>query len=109
MNCDIAWAAGLFEGEGCITYGSSKNYPRLQLKTTDQDVIERFTIAVGVGKISELNYKTSTGKTIWMWNCGKSNEVRDLLEKFLPWLGQRRTEKAEEALEKVAGIKEYVV
>src|SRR5262249_57044888 len=30
MNADIAWAAGLFDGEGCITFVGNPRTPRLR-------------------------------------------------------------------------------
>ena len=37
---NIAWAAGIIEGEGCITPGMRPNSFRLTLEMTDRDVVE---------------------------------------------------------------------
>lgn len=39
---DIAWAAGLIEGEGCFTLHSDMKRPYFLLDMTDKDVLERF-------------------------------------------------------------------
>lgn len=52
MNCEIAWAAGLFEGEGSFDHSAGNAHrPRATMSLTDQDVLERFMRAVGVGTI----------------------------------------------------------
>ena len=38
---DLAWAAGLIEGEGCFTL-HSKKHPYFLLDMTDKDVLEKF-------------------------------------------------------------------
>ena len=49
FNPAIAWAAGLFEGEGTITRCDGRLHLRMQL--TDLEVLERFAEIVGTGKI----------------------------------------------------------
>lgn len=40
---ELAWAAGLLEGEGCFTLnGPSKRTPMVGLNMTDRDVVEKF-------------------------------------------------------------------
>ena len=39
-GCEIAWAAGLFEGEGTITQSGGRLYVRL--KMTDESIVLRF-------------------------------------------------------------------
>ena len=103
MNEDtaIAWAAGLFEGEGCIT--GNKNVPNLReikIKMTDKDVMQRFVDIVGYGNLrgpyTQRN-RPST-KPFWVWAIGKRLEVVRILTMFLPYFGERRSEKAIEAI-----------
>jgi hypothetical protein len=51
---EIAWAAGLFEGEGSITrFGRSGKFDlRVSLNMTDEDVVRRFDAIVDRGKVS---------------------------------------------------------
>ena len=95
---EIAWAAGLFEGEGCISH-STKNQPRLYIGMTDKDIIERFVEIVDCGKITTRIRKDPKHKAQWIWQIQKASEVCRILTMFLPYLGQRRAYKALNALD----------
>ena len=50
----VIWAAGLFEGEGCVSLrramkGNHIEYAYLQLKMTDKAIVERFRDVFGFG------------------------------------------------------------
>lgn len=53
----IEWAAGFFEGEGCISLQRQKRngkiftYMSLHLSSTDEDVVRSFVETVGIGKV----------------------------------------------------------
>jgi hypothetical protein len=104
---EVAWAAGLFEGEGCITYGSDKRYPRLQLRSTDKDIVLKFVDIIGVGSYVEEGTRSDNWKDVYFWQVGGSTEVKYVLELLLPFLGKRRTEAAHEALNKIKNIRSY--
>ncbi len=89
----IEWAAGLFEGEGCITT-RGKGYDRLCLKMTDKDVVEKFHSTVQVGQVIFIPTKNPKWKDAWQWQCQKRSDVYFVLNKFLPYLGNRRAFKA---------------
>jgi hypothetical protein len=106
---EIAWAAGLFEGEGCVYISKRLTVGKLERATvslvvssTDLDVLERFFAVVNCGKILHESGSWSGKQPHWKdtyeWRTAKRDEVKELLYQFLPWLGSRRTEKAEEAL-----------
>lgn len=107
-NEQIAWAAGIFEGEGCISLmqsrsrGSNRTRPwvRLSVQMTDRDVIEHLYEVVAVGGVS-LHHRANRPKykDCWAWQASARDDVIELLTLFLPWLGNRRTAKANEALE----------
>jgi hypothetical protein len=42
---DIAWVAGLIEGEGCFTF--NKGTPRLAIDMTDKDVLDKLASFIG--------------------------------------------------------------
>ena len=97
----LAWAAGFFEGEGCIK--KDKCYQVLSINNTDKDVMERFISIVGYGNLNGP-YK-SGGKShkphyklCWYWQVGKKSEVRRILLLFMRYFGKRRTQRAYEAL-----------
>lgn len=97
---EIAWAAGLFEGEGCIsTYQG--DHTQLTLVSTDFDVIERFHRIVGVGTVSGPYQPNGNPKwkPAMKWLCSHQHEACSLLERLLPLLCGRRQERAQEAID----------
>lgn len=97
----IEWAAGLFEGEGSISLARSRNriYPRLVLASTDEDVVRRFHETIGVGYVNGP-YKQANRphtKPTWRWEAFGTS-ARKALPLLLPFLGERRTARANEVL-----------
>tara|TARA_R100000234_G_C4833456_1_gene107915 strand:+ start:138 stop:476 length:339 start_codon:yes stop_codon:yes gene_type:complete len=103
---DVAWAAGLFEGEGCIT-DDKKKYRRLQLSMTDEDVMEKFVRIVNYGRLNgpyipgKPGFRRAKHKPFWYWSVGRRSEVLRILKMFIPYFGQRRSQKAIEAISKI--------
>lgn len=107
--CDIAWAAGLFEGEGCISLYSQprkvvEDYKKLYLsmKMTDKDIMERFAEIVGgsVRKHHTPSMKKGNHKVQWIWTVF-NEEAERVAMLLLPFLGERRTSKFWEVFEEV--------
>lgn len=91
----IAWAAGVFEGEGCISVVRSGpqagRRASLNMKMTDRDVIERFRAAVGRGSIHEDKWYARRGQpSQWRWRVSAQSDVLHILDAFEPFLGERR-------------------
>jgi len=103
-SIDIAWAAGLFEGEGTIFFHTDSKRYRLGLKMTDQDVVEKFFNIFKVGRLygpytpKEKKLNGENRKDFWIWQCSKHSEVNGFLKKLLPYFGKRRAAKTIEAL-----------
>lgn len=99
---ELAWAVGLFEGEGCITrrvIRSKYISCDLVLHMTDEDVVRRFYQLVGIGSIrKDLGPVHRGNKLSWRWTVRSRQEVAVLLKAFLPFLGLRRAAKATEAI-----------
>lgn len=94
---EVIWAAGLFEGEGCITL--SGKAPRLKLNSTDEDVVRRFHEAVCVGQVREERAQEKYGyKRQWEWYTGAKKDVAQIIVLFWPHLCMRRRNRAEEVL-----------
>jgi hypothetical protein len=96
-SAQIAWAAGLFEGEGTIV--DSAGPVQLRVKMTDLDVLERLLDVFGVGEIYGPYESGSRDghvrKPHWVWICGEPF-VRKVFEAMAPWLGARRIARARE-------------
>jgi uncharacterized C2H2 Zn-finger protein len=108
---EIAWAAGLFEGEGCITvcWPNDNHHVlplvRLAITMTDRDVLERFCQVVRCGSVGpERRYGREHHKPAYVWLVSSRAEVERLLLAFLPWFGARRTAKATETLAEIARL-----
>lgn len=97
---DIAWAAGLFEGEGYISFTRNKykgkyypqKFPKIGLEMTDYDVLQKFQSIVG-GKITKQRRRKKEydgAKRTWIWYCGLRKDVIRILKWFQPYLGKRR-------------------
>lgn len=97
-----AWAAGLFEGEGsAICRPVSRRRPkdvqrRLQIPLCDRDVLDRFALVVGAGKVRPVKDRgpTRTGKRhrpMFIWTCSRWSDIERICDRFLRYMGSRRT------------------
>ena len=60
---------------------------------TDKDVVQMFAEAVGFG--NKITERTRVGqKTSYQWSLSKPAHVREVLNKLLTFLGNRRAYKA---------------
>lgn len=92
----IAWAAGLFEGEGCISstpkVGTRARNRVLALVMTDRDIVERFHRVVGgVGTFRSRRLTNDKWKDQWEWRCTGWGEIVHVLTLLGPHLGERRS------------------
>lgn len=95
-STNIAWAAGLFEGEGSVypvnqkRYGKEYHYVRMCLKMTDEDVVDRFHAIVKVGSVTFVPREKPHYKDAWLWQLNNREQCSDLIDKLWPYLGNRR-------------------
>lgn len=102
-TADLAWAAGLFEGEGCISKTNVSSVRLdLALKARDRDVLQRFQGTLGIGKLYGP-YKN--GMVHWL-AFGRETSVAVLLDLW-PYLGKRRKAKAIEFFPNLAYHRQY--
>jgi hypothetical protein len=104
---EIAWAAGLFEGEGSISTRRApsdrvnktfRTYPELCLDSTDEDVVVRFAAAVGGGRVYGP-YRATRPNHKPRWRCVLVGQAaRAALELIGPYLCERRTARMHEVL-----------
>lgn len=108
---ELAWAAGLFEGEGTIcavkakVVTGTKFYPRAQLGMTDLDVITRFVDIIGIGKVRGPYEKNGSAgirpKPIYFWAVAKKDEFEEAINMLWPFLGERRREQVHDVFKKI--------
>jgi hypothetical protein len=99
---DIAWAAGLFEGEGAIVQRGRRHgvYTYLQVKMSDRDTVEHFARIVGCGTVREAGWEQSVRgtKLLFVWQTGAWADVQRIINDFLPYFMLRRRKRAVKAL-----------
>lgn len=100
---ELAWAAGLFEGEGSIGVDRSAGrylYPRIQLSMCDEDTVRRFASVVG-GKVwGPYRHHLADERgwsSFWSW-AKKGRPAALIIDQLWPWLSERRKQKWQEAL-----------
>lgn len=98
---DVAWAAGLFEGEGCLhlsrTDYKGTDYARAVavVTMTDEDIVRRFHMIVGVGRIYRPQRREGR-KPQWRWQVADKAGFAEFTALIEPWLGVRRLAKLTE-------------
>jgi hypothetical protein len=101
---ELAWAAGLFEGEGCIAVNVSPHHHGVQpiatLTMTDEDSVQRFVAAIGMGSVRSYPAKGSR-KAIYCWRVGSLEGVQQVLCLLWFGLGTRRRQRAREVMRAV--------
>lgn len=98
---DIAWAGGLFEGEGCFSSHKVGKYygnPSASLGMTDEDSVRRFHAVVGLGRVRYENRAKRGWKDYWVWSCSSIEDVEIVVGLLYPYLGKRRQGRAMEVL-----------
>jgi hypothetical protein len=106
---EIAWAGGLFEGEGSIWFdghrhrtGTGRLRLGMSLSLTDHDVITRFCRIVGHGTVAGPYMSAKSTKPYWIWQVRNAAAVGYVSELLRPWLGERRTRTLDELYAKKA-------
>lgn len=104
---EIAWLAGLLEGEGSFgldrrsstkyIHSTSPPAPYIQLSMVDEDIIKRVADLVDK-KYHKLNRKTNANKHVFKVPIGDRATLRALLPDLLPYFGLRRKANVQECL-----------
>jgi hypothetical protein len=99
----IAWVAGVFEGEGTFTYrtysGTGRRQITLRVVMTDLDVIKRLHTTTGIGNLygpyvsKQLKQDGTNRKSSYHWAITTQSDVVALGNALYPWLGERRKAK----------------
>lgn len=101
---EVAWLAGLFEGEGCISF-TGRNSVCLVVVMTDEDVVRRCREVTGIGTLLGPYVVSGKRKPQWTWRVGRAEDVEPLLQAMHPWFGVRRRCRAEAALVRLGGVR----
>lgn len=99
---DLAWLAGLLEGEGYFgtinnrVSGKIYRYPRIGVAMTDRDVIEKVAALWGT-KIQTLKPRGVSKLTSYRITLVGSRAL-EWMKLVLPYMGSRRTDQIENAI-----------
>lgn len=99
-EAQIAWAAGLFEGEGSIGFRKvqkGRAPTTLRLGMTDFDAVEAFQQVFGVGRI-RIERRTRPHQDLFYFEVSSFATIEYVLRQLRPWLKSRRGAAADEAL-----------
>jgi len=114
-ECEIAWAAGFFEGEGYFSPNirqlkdGPRVYPTMGLKNTDREMLERFHRIIGVGIIRPAyigsQKRRAHHKDAWRWRVTNRTDAEHVLRLLKPWLSPRRLARATEIFDDRGDLK----
>jgi hypothetical protein len=97
---EIAWAAGLFEGEGCFTaqgQARGKYYGVAKLSMVDAQIVERFAAIVQVGHLTWR--PASPGRQRQrVWTAASFEDFQAVAHLLWPHLSTRRRVRAGQIL-----------
>lgn len=87
VDTELAWAAGFFDGEGCVRLIQNR-YARLSITQRERICLDRFYHAVGdIGSLS--TYKGGTyGDIYWRYECSRQSLIDLIYERLSPWLSE---------------------
>lgn len=95
---EIAWVAGILEGEGCFHVKRNwYNQPSITVDMTDEDILLRLAKFTEIGRV--YGPYEGVNKPKWHWKVQRINDCIALCNAVLPWMGERRTEQINSLLE----------
>jgi hypothetical protein len=97
-NNEIAWVAGLLEGEGCFSLTKAKNRMYISCSMTDKDIIEKLYSLIKYGTVIKDKLRPNR-KQVYTWRMSNRREIDIFTSLIKPFMGARRTEKINLMLE----------
>jgi hypothetical protein len=90
---NIAWAGGLYCGEGSAT-ASKGRYPQVTMGQKNREVLDLFCAAVGIGKVFGP-YEQQGRCPMYVWRVTGRDRVRAVADLLWPWLSAEKREQFE--------------
>jgi hypothetical protein len=103
-----AWAAGLFDGEGCsalLRHRTHSGYMTGELSVTQSslvgspEVLSRFSVVVGAGHISGPYPQRNATMDVYRWKAAAFPDVERVIAELWPWLGKVKRTQAQRVLD----------
>ncbi|WBB67738.1 LAGLIDADG family homing endonuclease [Micromonospora sp. WMMD812] len=106
---ELAWLAGLLEGEGtfCTHYTKTRGRQepqtrvRIAVQMTDEDVVRKVQSIVGLGNVLKRKAQKDHHKDSFTWSVQAMDVVVALGTLLMPHMGERRRQQIETLLEAV--------
>ena len=86
---DFGWLVGLLEGEGSFTCAKRDGCPRIELRMTDQDVVERAAKLMGIARVYAWQDRRANRKLCYIARLS-GDPALALMRRVLPYVGNRR-------------------
>ena len=100
LTSEETWAVGVFEGEGCIRV--EETGVALIICMCDRDVVDRFAKLYGLNVWTDHRHaKNPKHQDAYICAIRRRKEVKKVLPRWLPYLGERRAARARECLERI--------
>lgn len=98
---EIAWAAGLYEGEGTLVWIEQRGYGHLEFKVSqkEREVLDRLVCIWGFGKVLGP-YQNTNGNPIFAFVAYNFEDIHSAILDMWVWLSSRRREQATVAFHK---------
>lgn len=101
-DVEIAWLAGLLEGEGCFSCSKPRQGRRAQLvvyvKMTDADVVVRAAKLIGAPSVRRVRDTRKENFSDCYQTRVSGAKAEDTMRLVLPYMGERRVAKINELL-----------
>ena len=111
-EADVAWACGLFEGEGSVYVNVKREHGgcvKATIGMTDLEPLQAFCRIVGMGKVDgPFQPKNPKCKLFWRWRLGNHANVEKLYLLFKERLSPRRCKQFEKALASTRGVNHLI-
>lgn len=97
---ELAYAGGLFEGEGWFTISRTKSpYPIMAIDMNDREPLERFARAMNMGHVNGPYGPYGVEKhASFRWQVSGVAQVQSASKLIHEWLGERRRKRLDEVL-----------
>jgi hypothetical protein len=98
-ECDLAWLAGLLEGEGCFTAtrADGHTYPVIKLQMCDYDVVRRAASLMGVVRLETREPRYEHWDRTYVAQLS-GQRAAQWMRTLRPFMGERRSRAIEFAL-----------
>lgn len=103
MKTELAWAAGFFDGEGCVTYVRHQKKQttralRINITQRHDEVLHRFKAAVRSGSVNGPYDAVGRKNSLFTYQITKQAEVKRVFKLLKPYLGSIKRQQFEETI-----------